>query len=256
MYKVLLVEDEAVIREGLKKLVEEVVEGFEVAAQATNGKVALEHLAVWLPDLLITDIRMSELNGLDLIKRVREQYPELPVLIISGYSDFEYAKQALRYGVSEYLLKPIDRLELAQFLDKLKRKWEAERKLVQAKDRNSENSSQNGVDKEQRQIIRKVKELVHQRLDQEITLQYIADQVHLNLKYLSHLFKAETGQHFSDYVTEARLNQAKRLLKQTNLKIYEIAPMCGYASTKHFTVAFKHFAGLSPSEFRDQSTSP
>src|SRR3712207_3645012 len=118
MYKVLVVEDEAVIRGGLKKMIEEVVGGFLVAAQASKGKIALEQLAVWLPDLLVTDIRMSEMNGLDLIKRVREQYPDLPILIISGYNDFEYAKQALRYGVAEYLLKPIDRLELAQFLDK------------------------------------------------------------------------------------------------------------------------------------------
>ncbi len=256
MYKVLLVEDEVIIREGLKKLIEETVGGFKVTAQAGNGREALEQLGGWMPDVLITDIRMSEMNGIDLIKRVREQYPELPILIISGYGDFEYAKQALRYGVAEYLLKPIDRVELAQFLDKLKRKWEATRKLEgsSAPTRGGESPPDVTPDKDQRQIIRKVKELINQRLDQEITLQYLADQVHLNQKYLSHLFKTETGQHFSDYVAETRMNQARRLLKQTNMKVYEVAAMCGYANTKHFTVAFKQVVGLSPSEFRDHNS--
>jgi len=251
MYKVVLVEDEAIIRDGLKKLIEEVVSGFQVIAQASNGREALENLGNWLPDLLITDIRMSEMNGIDLIKRVREQYASLPILIISGYGDFEYAKQALRYGVAEYLLKPIDRVELAQFLDKLKKKWEAGRKPEVSA--NEEAAPPSRLEKDTRQIIRRVKELVLQRLDQEISLQYIAEQVHLNPKYLLHFFNTETGQHFSDFVTETRMNQARRLLKQTNLKIYEIAAMCGYSSTKHFTVAFKQLTELSPSEYRDQN---
>lgn len=240
MHRVLLVEDEAVIRSGLKKLIEEVVTGFKVEAEAANGREALQLLQHSPPDLLITDIRMAELNGLDLIRRVREQYPALAILIISGYSDFEYAKQAMRYGVSDYLLKPVDRSELAQFLDKLKRQWQPAA------------NAEGGEDKS-RPVIRRIKELVQQRLDQEITLQSIAEQVHLNAKYLSDLFKAETGQPFSDFVTEARMERAKKLLKESGLKIYEVATLCGYSSAKHFTVAFRQVVGLSPSEYRDQS---
>jgi two-component system response regulator YesN len=250
MYKVLIVEDEINIRMGLKKLVQELVEGFYVEAEASNGKEALQQLAGWLPDLMVTDIRMPDTNGLELIKRAREQYPQLPILIISGYGDFEYAKQALHYGVEEYLLKPVDRVELAQFLEKLKHKFE----LAQppTTDRLPAATATGDSAKSQRQVIRKIKELIQERLSEEITLQYIADQVHLNLKYLSQLFKAETGKNFSDYVTEARMSQAKRLLKQTHLKIYEVAAMCGYPNTKHFAVAFKQVVGLSPSDYRDQ----
>jgi YesN/AraC family two-component response regulator len=242
MIEVLLVEDEEVIRKGLKKLVEEVIQGFRVAAEAANGRQALEYLMLKQPDLLVTDIRMGDMTGLDLIKRAREHYPALPILIISGYDDFEYAKQALRYGVADYLLKPVDRLELAMFLNRLKQLKHADNPTEPVK---------TVEDKESRQIIRRVKELIHQRLDQSISLHSVAVEVNFNPKYLSDLFKAKTGQSFSDFVTEVRMSRACQLLKETNLKIYEIAVLCGYSNAKHFTVAFKQHTGLSPTEYRN-----
>ncbi|HZG78968.1 MAG TPA: response regulator [Paenibacillus sp.] len=244
MYKIILVEDEGIIRQGLRQLVENVIGGFEVAGEAKNGKEALELIKLVIPDVLITDIRMQEMNGLELIKRVRDQFPDLYILIISGYADFEYAKHALKYGIGDYLLKPVDRVELTQALDHFKRRRKPEAKTNEGED----NGAQQG-----RQLIRKVKELVAERLDREITLQYIAEQVHLNHQYLSVLFKSETGQHFSDYVTQCRMNKAKQLLKETNLKIYEIAALSGYVSSKHFMAVFKDAVGLTPSQFREQS---
>lgn len=245
LHKLFLVEDEALIRAGLKHLIEKVIGGYQVVGEAENGRLALEALKSVKPDVLITDIRMNEMNGLELIKRIRDQYPDMYILILSGYADFEYAKQAIKYGISDYLLKPVDRTELAQALGDFKRRHGTQ---SDAEAQPGEGES----DQKGRQLIRKVKELVALRLDQEISLQYMAEQVHLNHQYLSVLFKSETGQNFTDYVSQCRMNRAKQLLKETNLKIYEVAKLSGYLSSKHFMAVFKDYTGKTPSQFREQ----
>jgi two-component system response regulator YesN len=244
MYKLILVEDEVIIRKGLRQLIEHVIGGFEVVGEAGNGREALELLKSVPPDLLITDIRMDEMNGIEMIKKIRVQYPNLYILIISGYADFEYAKQAIKYGISDYILKPVDRIEVTQALDNFRRKHKSH-------DTHALLIEEDEVD-QGRQLIRKVKELVMERLDQEISLQVIADQVHLNHQYLSALFKSETGQNFSDYVTHCRMNKAKQILKETNLKIYEVAVLSGYVSSKHFMAVFKDVVGKTPSQYRER----
>ncbi|MHA6480856.1 response regulator transcription factor [Paenibacillus sp. strain BS8-2] len=252
MYKVFLVEDEIIIRSGLRQLLEQVIGGYQIIGEASNGKEALDMLKLVQPDVLITDIRMNEMNGLDMIKRLRDQYPDLYVLILSGYADFEYAKQAIRYGISDYLLKPVDRVELAQALDTFKRKARSKDAAVAASDAAEGQAGDEEKAHQGRQLIRRVKQLIAERLDQEISLQYIAEQVHLNHQYLSVLFKNETGQNFSDYVTQCRMSKAKQLLKDTNLKVYEISVLSGYISAKHFMAVFKEAVGMTPSQYRDQ----
>ncbi|WNR44056.1 response regulator transcription factor [Paenibacillus roseipurpureus] len=243
MIQVMLVEDEAVIRGGLRKLIEEVFVGFKVSAEAETGKEALTLLKSVIPDLIITDIRMKDMDGLAMIERIREQNIEIPIVILSGYSDFEYAKRALRNRVEDYLLKPIDRGELALCLEKLRSR------IRVTTDMKANLDLTDPI--EERAVIRRVKELVQSRLHQEVSLQYIAEQVGMNSQYLSGLFKQETGQNFVDYVTASRMNKAKKLLKETNLKIYEIAGLSGYVNAKHFMTVFKQGVGVTPSEYRE-----
>lgn len=242
MFKVLLVEDEAKIREGLKHAIDDAKTGFQVAGEASNGVEAQNLLKTLVPAVLITDIRMPEMSGIDLIRHVRDQFPELDIIIISGYGDFEYAKTGIKYGVTDYLLKPVDRVELITVLEQIKKKLEPEEADPAL--------ASDAVEKE-RQIIRRVKEIIAANLENEISLQFLADRVYMNHRYLSVLFKAETGQNFSDYVTEQRIAKGKKLLTETNLKIIEIARLCGYANTKYFMSVFKRSVGMTPSEFRD-----
>jgi len=240
MYSVMLVEDEKKIQEGLKVLIEDVIGGYRVTAEAEHGLAALELLRIQAVDLLITDIRMPQMNGIELLRHIRGLYPDLPVLIISGHEDFTYAKDAMRYNAADYILKPVDRIELSQFLLDLKARLDRERAM--------ETSNEEALHEDQ--TIRRVKELVVSRLDQDVSLQFIAEQVHLNHQYLSTLFKVKTGQNYSEYVTSCRMSKARKLLSDTNLKIYEISSLCGYASANHFIGVFRQYCGVKPTEYR------
>ncbi|CAH1220810.1 putative response regulatory protein [Paenibacillus allorhizoplanae] len=244
---ILLVEDEQKIRQGLKKIIEDVITSKLRVTEASNGREALD----WLKtqdqvDLIITDIRMSEMNGIELIKRAKESHPSLLFVVISGYDEFAYAREALRYGVSDYLLKPIERVELAQVLQKISEQINATKQPNQITTATVVN------DDKDRLLIRRVKELVNEYLNQDISLQFLAERVYLHPKYLSDMFKRETGQNLSDYVTERRMEKARKLLKETTLKVAEVAMMCGFANHKYFASLFKQHTGCTPSEFREQ----
>lgn len=244
--KVIVVEDETKIREGLRKVIEDVVTTGLILTEASNGKEAVD----WLKtqehvDLIISDIRMNEMNGIELLKWARQARKETQFVIISGYDEFVYVREALRHGALDYLLKPIDRVELARILGKVQEMTGYNRPDPAKTDMNG------GEDHKERLIIRKVKEFIHQSLDQNISLALVAQHVYLHPKYLSDLFKRETGQNLSDYVTECRLEKAKKLLKETSLRIADIAPLCGVANHKYFASLFKQHVGCTPTEFRE-----
>ncbi|MCC3371965.1 response regulator [Cohnella sp. REN36] len=245
--KILIVEDEAKIRQGIRALVEQIVPSRLQVTEAASGKEAWE----WLRrqeevDLVITDIRMREMNGLELMGLARQSHPSAAFIVISGYDEFAYVREALRYGAADYLLKPIERVELARVLHRIRE--EADSRKGEAPDDAPDDAP--GDDNE-RLLIRKVKNLVNERLDRELSLSYLAEHVYLHPKYLSDMFKRETGQNLSDYVTERRMHKAKKLLKETALKVPDISQMCGLANHKYFRALFKQHAGCTPNEFRD-----
>lgn len=122
MYRVMIVDDEPYVIEGLKTLIDWEKYGFKVCFEADNGTTALELAENFNPELIITDIRMPEINGLELIEKCQKQLKHKPqYIILSGFNDFEYARTAMRFGVSNYILKPIDEEELGEALNKVKR---------------------------------------------------------------------------------------------------------------------------------------
>jgi len=250
MYKVLLVEDEDVIRAGIKKLIGQVSGAFEVVKEAVHGKEACDYLATSMPDLVVTDIRMREMDGLALSGKIREKYADMPIVIISGYGDFEYARQALRYGVSDYLLKPVDRMALASALDKIRNALDAKHGTRQSKDE-AEPDDKDLKAGDSRRLIRKLKEYIEAHPEGDLRLQALADYVHLNPAYLSQLFKQETKLNLSDFITDVRIKRAQYLLAQTDLKIYDVARLSGYQSPKHFMLVFKQQVGQTPGAYRD-----
>jgi two-component system, response regulator YesN len=231
--EILVVEDEVIIRQGLKILLEQVIGGFKVC-EAKSGEEGLTLFQQRMPHLIITDIRMGGMDGLTFISRVRQVSDDVPIIILSGHSDFEYARTAMRYKITDYLLKPINRVELSETLTKLFKDEEEE---------NIEASKQ----------LKKILQYINDHLSHEITLKHIADHVSLNPQYVGQLFKTELNQTFTEYITEERLKRAKQLLKGTSLKVYEVAQLSGYKSPKHFMTIFKQEVGTTPVQFRNFS---
>ncbi|MCC3374987.1 response regulator transcription factor [Cohnella sp. REN36] len=128
MYGVLIVDDESTIREGLEALIEWEDAGFRVIGAAANGKEALRLYRAYRPDLMIVDIRMPGMNGLELIQQLRREEERVHVLVLSGYADFGYAKLAIHLGVDGYLLKPVDEDELTASLAAVKTALDEERR--------------------------------------------------------------------------------------------------------------------------------
>ena len=128
MYKVILADDEMIIRENMSKHVAWQEHGFELAGSFSNGKEVIEYLADHTIDLLITDIYMPYMNGMDLCKYIYETYPDVKIILLSGYDDFEYAKKAIHYHVAEYVLKPFTSREMGELLERIRARLDKEYK--------------------------------------------------------------------------------------------------------------------------------
>ncbi|UUZ78841.1 response regulator [Paenibacillus sp. P26] len=117
--RLMIVDDEPIIRSGLQKMAQSYAQKFEQIETAENGIVALERIALSEPDLLLTDIRMPKMDGLELCKQVHERYPHMLMVVVSGYDDFDYAQKCLSYGVKHYLLKPVTPPDLHEAFDQI-----------------------------------------------------------------------------------------------------------------------------------------
>lgn len=234
--KVMLVEDEKGIREGLKVLLENTIKGYTVLWEAADGERALEIMEIEIPDLVITDVRMPKMNGIDFIKFLMQKHKNIPVLIISGYDDYAYIREALKLGVKDYLLKPISRHELANTLDYL-----LQSEVMQI----DKQSYSDNI-----QVINDIKKIIHDNLENELSLEFISNMLGLHPNYISNLFRKHTDGKLSNYILEQRMAKAKHLLIDTNLKVYDIAFLSGYTNPKYFSSVFKKQTGVTPQNYR------
>lgn len=246
MYGVMVVEDEKIIRTGIVSMVERFGDGLYVKYECANGYKAWEKFQIEPPDIVITDIVMHKgMTGLELIEKIRESGSNVAIIILSGYSEFSYAQTAMRYNVQEYMLKPVNVKQFALVLEKIKAE-------LDAAEGTKENGSQTVIGKNK--IICKVKEYIRANLDHDLSLPTVAAKVNISVNYLSMLFKNETHQKYSDYITNLRIEKAKHLLSNSDFKIYEIAELCGYNSTKHFIDVFKKTMGVTPLQYKNRGS--
>ncbi|MDO5348692.1 MAG: response regulator [Lachnospiraceae bacterium] len=406
MYKVLIADDEDIICRGLAGMISRRSK-LQVAALAEDGEIALEKAKEVQPDLMLVDINMPFLNGLELIERIREVLPDALIIIVTGYDDFEFVQKALQLGVADYVLKPVMEQAFFEVLDKaverldsmahsrkyiswmeewveqnrpkiiedffnsllretmdedefkkhmeylkiripvpyavtvihvysncekeihqtagsrsdtdhndgnhddqwylicqdviqkcfepysevtcfqteegamaviskllLQQQWrELEEKLVSQMDRclhaGIELVWRHGShESELPDVLKKTMEIYKERMhysdivlqtigmirmqwgDSELSLQSVADALYVSAPYLSRMFHKETGENFASFLTRKRMTEAKLLLKNTNMKMYEIAQRTGYTSQHYFSNAFKKAMGISPADYR------
>lgn len=235
--RVLLVDDEIMIREGFKKLFDWEDHDCEVVGEAADGMEALTRIDIQHPDIVIMDINIPIINGLKVIQMSRIKHPEIAFIIVSGYDDFSYCREALRLQITDYILKPVDYEEFGICIDNLKISMFENRAL-------GENE-----DAKEHTIIAIVR-YMQEHLTEEISLNILAEQFHMSGQYISQLFKSEIGVNFLAYLTNIRMEQAKKLLLSTPLSIAEISERSGYSDYRVFTKVFKKTEGVTPSQYR------
>ncbi len=260
MLKVAIIEDEKLVRKGLVLTTPWEELECEVVGEAVNGLEGLRLVKRVQPDIVITDIRMPGLNGLRMIESLRK-ISRAEFIIISGYSEFEYAQQAVGLGVKDYLLKPIQPQKLHQVIRRVAQEVRAQKNLRKLQD---------GLASVQESRIMLFKEyLIPDELDskgyyvraaiayigehyrQNISIAEVAKHLHICKSYLFRIFKAATHYTFIEYLTYFRIKKAIELLKDKTVKIYEVAGLVGYQDYRYFSAIFKRYVGITPSEFKE-----
>lgn len=247
MIKVVVAEDEELILHDIVKKIHQTDPLFSVVGLAQNGKQALEMVDTFSPDLLLTDIRMPVLDGLELLKNVSLNFPYIKMIIVSGYSEFEYAKHAIEYGVNDYLLKPLEPDELRKALAKIKISLEAEAHFL-----NRKITKNTPGDKSPEEVAAMVLQFIKENFTHDLNLNSLAQRFNFNASYLSKLFKKHYEETPVKYLVNLRINEAKHLLRsRPELDIKAVGELVGYSDPFYFSRIFKHITGKSPSEYRE-----
>lgn len=246
MYKVVIVDDEPLIAEGLKKIVDWDGYNCVVAGTASSGKEGLELVREQKPDILFTDIRMPGMDGLTMVAALRSEYENLQVIILTGYRDFEYARQALTLGVHRFLVKPSKMNELTEALETVVKKLDdAGTSRDEAED---EKSNANNF------IVSQAVAYIEAHYRERLQLTDVAAAVYVSHWHLSKLLNG-TGKSFSDILNEIRIQKARELMDDPSLHISDISEKVGFADTAHFSRVFRKYTGMSANEYRNKRKS-
>lgn len=264
MFKVIICEDEKLLRKELALMTDWGKYDCKVVGEAANGIEGKKIIIKLKPDIVITDIRMPGLDGLNMLKELEKELKAsciIEYIIISGYNDFNYAREAIKLGVKNYLLKPFDDKELYQTIQKIineirekKKNEKFVKNLAQINDSKimlfKEHLIQNKENTKEF-YIKDVIEYIEENYNKDISITDAANNVYISASYLCKLFKEETNYSFLEYLTNYRIKKAIELLEDKTFKIHEIAELVGYKDPRYFSSIFKKYVGISPGEFKD-----
>jgi two-component system response regulator YesN len=273
MWKIAIVDDDRQVLKGLKSQIPWQELNAECVGVGMDGSQGLEIVHANNPDIIITDIYMPEMNGLEMIQTLRQEEYKGKIIIHSGYNDFDYARQAIRLHVDDYLSKPISLQTLRNVLSKAiqeldedsrkkREQSEMQKKLTLFEPFLSKEwlkgaltgtlgcSYQDSYENtKHNQAVEFIIQFIHKHYDEEITLTELAEKVFISRNYLCDIFKKATGETFLSYLTRVRMEKAKQLIMEGKLHVYEIAERVGYKNVPYFSTVFKkYFSGISPTK--------
>ena len=272
MYRVVLIDDENIIVEGLRRVIKWADYGCEVVGTASGAEEGAALIRKLQPHILFTDIRMPGADGLTMLAALRSEFPDMQVTVLTGYQDFSYAQQAIRLGVTRFLLKPSKMDEIKEALVTMTTRLDAQSQLRHQEEEPEEEHEPdvpklhlngeegawfNGYsDRVRRCEVSQLEDLnramayIEEHYAEKLTLQSVADCCYVSQWHLSKLLNRHTGQSFYDILNTVRIRKAKELLLDPRLKIGEIGEQVGYADTAHFARTFKKQVGISPRGYR------
>ncbi len=229
--KIIIIDDAPDIVKGIAFLLDAAGKDYHVIGSANNGLSGIDVVASLHPDIVFTDIKMPLCDGIEMIRRLKEMGEQAEFIMLSGYAEFEYAKKAMELGVRYYLTKPLDEEEMYRIIEKIREERAGE------------------ILPERSDVIHEIREFISKNYSKDISLNAIAAKLYMNPNYLSQLIKKKTGKTYQNYVTELRIGHAEKLLRETDLKVYEVCEAVGYHDVRHFSDLFERITGKKPSEY-------
>ena len=262
MIRLLIADDERMEREALADIVMRRFEHEVTVEMAENGRKAADTAVLWEADLILMDIEMPGMNGLDAARAVLEQRPECKVIFITAYSLFQYAHEAVHLGACDYLLKPVDPDETEAAIRRAIRQIEAGRRLAElaaeapepetAPEQETEPAGEGESDRNAL-VMDHVRKYMEDNYMADLSLDSVSEILHISPAYLSAQFKKYQKMNFLDCLTELRINAAKELLADPFRSAAEVASMVGYEDASYFARAFKKRTGMTPTQYRKEA---
>ncbi len=247
MLKVLIVENEYYVRRGIVLTVNWTAMGCLIIGEASNGEEGLEAARKYRPDIILTDIKMPRMDGIEMLHRLREEGNEAYVIMLSAYSDFEYIQSALRLRATDYLLKPFHDNELERVIRSIRGRIDAQ----SASPAHDAFLRLKKGDKS-KYVMEAMSYITENYADNSLSVSAIAQSIGVSEGHLSHVFKKETDYTMLEYISQYRIHMAMKLLKDCRAKVYEIANRVGYKDITYFSSTFKKMVGVTPSEYQDR----
>ena len=249
MYRVVLVDDERIILDGLTRAVPWADMGCEVVGTAANGAEGLRLIRELRPDLLLTDIRMPNMDGLSMVAALRSEFPRLQIGVLTAFRDFEYAQTTLNLGVCRYLLKPSRMSELLEAVRTMTAWLDALPPLPE--DAAPEDDPASAGSSAGNFIVRQAMDYMRAHCAEHLSLGDVAAHVYVSQWHLSKLINRHVGQSFLDILGGMRMDRARTLLADSSLRVHAVAEQVGYSDVAHFSKSFKRFVGMTPGEYRE-----
>lgn len=237
MCKVIIADDEELELEALKMIIDKKIKNVSVVGVAHNGDEVIKMNHTLNPDIIFMDAIMPGIDGFEAAKIIKKQDKDKKIILMSIYDNFEFLQRALKIKVDDYLLKPIKPEKVIEILDEYIKNNE---EYFLRKDLSNEDKLNHAV------------RYIEKNFKNNITLKDVADYMNFSNTYFSKSFKKYVGVNFNKYITQIRIEEAKRLLEKTSMSINDLAFDMGYNEPNYFCKVFKKMEGITPSEYREK----
>ena len=269
MYKVVIIDDEPIIVEGISKIINWEEYNCRVVGNAGSGAEGLEVIRKEKPDIIFSDICMPNMDGLMMIAALKSEFKNMEITILTGFRDFDYAQQAIRLGVTRFLLKPSKMEDLKEAIltmtanldekssnfqnDGICKPDETECRADISLNESQEELKENNENSEAGNfIVHNALKYIEEHYNEKLKLSDVADKVFVSQWHLSKLLNRQTGQNFSEILNGVRIEKAKQLLENPALRIGDISDEIGFLDMAHFSRVFKKQVGISANEYRNK----
>lgn len=243
MYKALIIDDEKPVQIAIQKLGHWKYYNMAPPQLAVNGKDGLQAMREFHPDLVFVDMNMPVMDGASFLMKASEEFPDSQYIVVSGYDQFSYAQQAIRYGACEYLLKPVVEEELNTAIEKALLRIDPNAVF-------GESAQTEPAEISPDEAVSIIKKYIESNYCQNIKITMFAEKYFFSIEYLTKMFRNKYGFTIYEYVLKLRMERAKELLENENNKIIDIAERLGYADNHYFSKAFRTYYNISPSQYR------